>query len=72
MPIPDFRTVGNRPVPTVVSADLLDTLYVCQAHQEWYRDNQLLNGEQRLAFVGTATKASDPKMIAGQMRAVLD
>lgn len=72
VPIPDFRTVGDRPAPTVVSADLLDTLYVCQARQEWYRDNQLLNGEQPLAFVDSATKASDPGAVAGQMRAVLD
>ncbi len=37
MPIPDLRTVGNlrvdRPTP-----DLLDTLYLCQQRQEWYRD----------------------------------
>ena len=72
VPIPDFRTVGDRPAPDVVSADLLDTLYVCQARQEWYRDSQLLNGEQPLSFIGTATTGSDPATVAGQMREVLD
>ncbi|MEZ5245461.1 MAG: ImmA/IrrE family metallo-endopeptidase [Acidimicrobiales bacterium] len=72
VPIPDFRTVGDRPTPEVVSADLLDTLYVCQARQEWYRDSQLLNGEQPLPFIGTATTAVDPAVTAGQMRDVLD
>jgi Zn-dependent peptidase ImmA (M78 family) len=71
VPIPDFRTVGDRPAPEVVSADLLDTLYVCQARQEWYRDSQLLNGEQPLPFIGTATTSTDPAVTAGQMRDVL-
>lgn len=72
VPIPDFRTVGDRPAPAVASADLLDTLYVCQARQEWYRDSQLLNGEQPLAFVGTVTTGSDPAAVGEQMRRVLD
>lgn len=72
VPIPDFRTMGDGPAPAVVSADLLDILYVCQARQEWYRDSQLLNGEQPLAFVGTATVASNPASVAGQMRSILD
>lgn len=71
VPIPDFRTVGDWPAPEVVSADLLDTLYVCQARQEWYRDSQLLNGEQPLPFIGTATTSTDPAVTAGQMRDVL-
>jgi len=80
IPIADFRTVGDRPVPrdagplaaTVVPADLLDTLYVCQARQEWYRDHQLLNGEEPLGFVGSATRESDPMTVAAEMRDSLD
>jgi len=73
VPIPDFRTVGDRPigVPTA-SADLLDTVYVCQARQEWYRDNQLLNGEQPLEFVGTASLETATATAAAEMRAILN
>ncbi len=38
VPIPDFRTIRDQPVtgPTGrVSANLLGTVYVCQARQEW-------------------------------------
>jgi Zn-dependent peptidase ImmA (M78 family) len=75
VPIPDFRTIGGRPVAAateVVSADLLDVIYACQARQEWYRDHQLLNGEPPLPFVGTATVNDPPSEVAGQLRVVLD
>lgn len=74
MPIPDFRTVGDRPVAgstSYLSANLLDTVYVCQARQEWYRDSQLLNGENALEFVGSATLSSRTLDVAEQMRQVL-
>ncbi|MBK5221360.1 MAG: ImmA/IrrE family metallo-endopeptidase [Acidimicrobiia bacterium] len=69
VPIPDFRTVGDRPVGAgeVVSADLLDVVYTCQARQEWYRDHQLLNGEPPLAFVGTATTTTPTERAAADM-----
>ncbi|NOX29853.1 MAG: ImmA/IrrE family metallo-endopeptidase, partial [Actinobacteria bacterium] len=75
VPIPDFRTIRHTPVggPTGrVSANLLDTVYVCQARQEWYRDNQLLNGESPLQFVGSATLSSPIVEVAEQMSQVLD
>jgi transcriptional regulator with XRE-family HTH domain len=37
VPIPDFRTVGNRRIEHP-SPDLLDAIYICQQRQEWYRD----------------------------------
>ena len=53
VPIPDFRTAGNvhsgHPTP-----DLLDTIYICQQRQEWYRDFARSGGEVPLAFVGSA------------------
>lgn len=69
VPIPDFRTVGDRPVGAgdVVSADLLDVVYTCQARQEWYRDHQLLNGEPPHIFVGTATTATPTERAAAEM-----
>lgn len=74
VPIPDFRTVGDRPVGAdeVVSADLLDVIYACERRQEWYRDNQILEGEPPLAFVGAASTTDAIEDVAGQMRAVLD
>ncbi len=74
VPIPDFRTVGSRPVGLgqAVSADLLDVIYTCQVRQEWYRDHQLLNGEAPLGFVASG-RVSDPvDAIAEEMGVLLD
>ena len=70
VPIPDLRTVGNRPV-TRPSVDLLDTVYLCQQRQDWYRDYARMEGEERLPFVGSATPASDVEATASGMRAAL-
>lgn len=75
VPIPDFRTIRDRPVAAAgaaVSADLLDVIYACERRQEWYRDNQLLEGEPPLPFVGAARPADAVDDVAGQMRQVLD
>ena len=75
VPIPDFRTISDRPMGgagQVVSADLLDVIYACERRQEWYRDNQLLEGESALPFVGSATTADVVDEVAGQMREVFD
>jgi hypothetical protein len=45
---------------------------VCQARQEWFRDNQLLNGEAPVAFVNTATVDDPPAEVAASMRSILD
>ena len=37
VPIPDFRTFAGQPV-TSLSPNLLDTIYICQERQSWYRD----------------------------------
>ncbi len=70
VPIPDFRTVGNVPIghPT---PDLLDTIYLCQQRQEWYRQFAISSGEQPLPFVGSATLNDDPVTTAARIRAAL-
>src|SRR5688572_9465309 len=37
LPVPDFRRFGDRVVLTP-TPDLLDTIYLCQQRQDWYRD----------------------------------
>jgi Zn-dependent peptidase ImmA (M78 family) len=70
VPIPDFRTVDNehleRPSP-----DLLDTVYVCQQRQEWYRDFARSVGEERLGFVDTERLTSNVETTAARMRNAL-
>ncbi len=67
LPIPDFRTIANnrfaRPSP-----DLLETIYICQQRQEWYRDFARDTGESSLQFVGTATIRSDIETTASDIR----
>jgi Zn-dependent peptidase ImmA (M78 family) len=70
VPIPDFRTAGNvhigRPTP-----DLLDTIYLCQQRQEWYREYALAAGEPPLAFVGSARLTDDVVGTAERIRKAL-
>ena len=52
VPIPDFRTVANVHVGHP-SPDLLDTIYLCQQRQEWYRDFARAMSEDALGFAGS-------------------
>ena len=58
VPIPDLRTVGNQ-YSGHPSPDLLDTMYICQQRQEWYRDFARSMGEKELPFVGSVSLDSD-------------
>ncbi len=71
VPIPDFRTMTNERVGRP-SADLLDTIYICQQRQEWYRDFAHAEGAPRLGFVGSASVTSDVTETAARMRATLN
>jgi len=67
VPIPDFRAPSNahigRPSP-----GLLDTVYICQQRQEWYRDYARSVGEEPLACVGSASIESDVEATAAAIR----
>jgi IrrE N-terminal-like domain len=70
VPIPDFRTVGNRRIEHP-SPDLLDAIYICQQRQEWYRDFARSQGEEPLPFIGAASLTSDIDATAANMRSAL-
>jgi len=70
VPIPDFRMVDNvhlgHPSP-----DLLDTVYICQQRQEWYRDFARSMGEAPLAFVRSARPTDDVETTSASIRRML-
>jgi Zn-dependent peptidase ImmA (M78 family) len=70
LPVPDFRTMPGA-VPARVSPDLLDTIYLCEERQEWYRGYALVTAADPLEFVGSATLDDDVVLVADAMRARL-
>jgi len=71
IPIPDFRTAGNKRIGRP-SPDLLETIYVCQQRQEWYRDFARSERESSLSFVGSASLNSSVEATAESMRHALN
>ena len=70
VPIPDFRTIGGERIEHP-SPDLLDTIYICQQRQEWYRDFARSTGEEPRPFVGSTKMTSDIEDIAETIRHAL-
>ena len=70
IPIPDFRTIRNKPIARP-SPDLLDMIYVCQQRQEWYRDFARSERESPLSYVGSASLDSSVEQTAAIMRHAL-
>lgn len=70
MPIPDLRTVGSVRVRKT-SANMLDTIYLCQRRQDWYRQHAQLMGVEPLAFVGSASTRTDVVRAAASIREAL-
>ena len=68
--MPDFRTLRDEELREPSSA-LLDTLYLCQQRQDWYREYARVHGLSRLAFVGSAQVNEAPQAVAERMRAAL-
>lgn len=70
VPIPDFRTLPgtrrDRPSP-----DMLDTIYLCQQRQDWYREFARTMGEPPLRFVGSASVENDVVATAAALRHAL-
>ncbi|MHB1502910.1 MAG: helix-turn-helix domain-containing protein [Acidimicrobiales bacterium] len=70
VPIPDYRTMGDRGVRQP-SPDLLDTIFACQQRQEWYREFAQVTREEPVAFVGSLTTSLPVVEAAEQIRATL-
>ena len=67
LPVPDFRTLRDE-VLAEPSSNLLDTIYLCQQRQDWYRDHARLHGLPVLTFVDSATLREAPETVAQRMR----
>jgi Zn-dependent peptidase ImmA (M78 family) len=70
VPIPDFRTMPG-PDPRRPSPDLLDTVYLCQQRQDWYRGFARAEGEEPLNFVGSVRVGDDVVRTAARIREAL-
>ena len=70
LPVTDFRTMGGvevrRPSP-----NLLDTLYLCQQRQDWYRDEARTSGDPPLEFVGSLDTSVDVPAAGARLRDAL-
>lgn len=70
VPIPDSRTVASAEIGRP-SPDLLDTLYICQQRQEWYKDFERSLGGTPRAFVGSVTISHGAVRTAARIRHAL-
>lgn len=70
LPIPDFRTMVKTPYDQP-SPDLLETIYLCQQRQEWYRDYTQIHRNDPLGFVDSTTLDDDITRIADNIRQTL-
>lgn len=71
LPVPDFRTIRDEGVAQP-SPDLLDTVYLCEQRQEWYREFARSTGQPERGFVGSLNTSTDLTVAAEQMRTTLD
>jgi Zn-dependent peptidase ImmA (M78 family) len=70
LPIADLRTFEGHGVQQP-SPDLLDTIYLCQRRQAWYREYAEETGEEPREFIGSLTLRMPPEKAAAQIGKVL-
>lgn len=70
LPIPDFRTVSDRPVGSA-SPNLIDTLHTMQRRQAWMRDYLVDRGVEPLSFIASANVQESPAAVARQIGRVI-
>ena len=59
VPVPDFRKIVESDKKSSPSPELMDTLYLCQRRQNWYREHKQLEREQTLKFIGSVQPRSN-------------
>jgi Zn-dependent peptidase ImmA (M78 family) len=67
LPVPDFRTVRDASLAEPTT-NLLDTIYLCQQRQDWYRDHARIHGLQGLDYAGSASLHEQPEAVAKRLR----
>ncbi len=67
IPIPDYRTMANAPLSRP-SANLLETIYICQQRQEWYRNYARNNSLKLLDYVGSVDRRASVERVATRIR----
>lgn len=70
LPIPDFRTVSDRPLGSA-SPNLIDTLHTMQRRQSWMRDYLVDRGVETLSFIASANMRESPAGVAQRIRRVI-
>lgn len=70
LPVPDLRTLRDEALAEP-SSDLLDTIYLCQQRQDWYRNHARMHGLPALSFVGSASVREAPLAVAQRLREAL-
>lgn len=70
LPIPDFRTVRDRPIDSA-SPHLIDTLHTMQRRQAWMRDYLIDQGHASLPFIASASLKESPVVVANRIRHTL-
>lgn len=71
LPLPDFRTVGDEQLERP-SANLLETIYLCEQRQEWYRAFAQREDLDPVAFVGSFSRSTPVRAVSEQMARDLD
>ena len=70
LPVADLRTPGDQPLRRP-SPDLLDTVHLMQARQEWMREERTIDEAEPLEFVGAFRNGAAPGEVADRIRETL-
>jgi Zn-dependent peptidase ImmA (M78 family) len=70
LPLADFRTLEGADVGPP-SADLLDTIYICQQRQDWFREFALTSRMEPLPFIGSTNVGASPEEVAREVSKTL-